>query len=302
MTRATPPVNMAHSVHDRLLKLAKQRGRTFNELLQYYAMERFLYRLANSPAGRRFVLKGALLLTACANAPYRSTRDIDLLGQGETSETSVRDMMQAACRQKVPDDGLRFDPSSVDTEHIRKDTDYVGVRVQFAGHLGNARIAMQVDVGFGDAITPVPRMIEYPVLLDFPAPRLRAYHLETAMAEKLHAMFALGELNSRMKDFYDGWMLSQHAGLDRKRLHAAIRDTFNRRKMAVPAHPVCFTPSFAASRQSAWRAFLRKLGATDVPENLATVTHDIDTFVAPILTERRLVERINEKLDQMSGK
>jgi predicted nucleotidyltransferase component of viral defense system len=285
MTRATPPVNLAHSVHDRLLELAKKRARPFNELLQDYAMERFLYRLANSPAHKHFVLKGALLLTACAGLPHRPTRDIDLLGQGDNSEANIRDLLQQACRQTVPADGLDFAPESVATERIKEDADYAGVRVRFVGHLGNARVAMQVDVGFGDVIKPGPRMLTYPVLLDFPAPRLRAYPLETAVAEKFQAMVYLGELNSRMKDFYDVWVLCRHAQLDSARLHGAICATFKRRKTPLPIDPICFSPAFAAAKQVQWRAFLRKLRITDAPDNLATVITDISTTLKPIFTE-----------------
>ena len=284
MTRATPPVNLAHSVHDRLLELAQQRGRSFNELLQYYAMERFLYRLSKSPSRSTFVLKGALLLVACADLPYRPTRDIDLLGQGENSEARMRELFQQVCSQPVPDDGLHFDPASLTTERIKEDADYAGVRVHFYGQLGSARVAMQVDIGFGDAIPPGPRLITYPTLLAFPAPQVRAYRLETAIAEKLHAMAYLGELNSRMKDFYDVWQLCRHAQLDRERLRTAIRATFERRKLPLPAvHPVFFSPSFAEAKQVPWRAFLRKLHSSDAPADMATVLHDLNAFLAPLL-------------------
>lgn len=285
MTRATPPVNLAHSVHDRLLDLAKQRGRPFNELLQYYAMERFLYRLSQAPAQNYFVLKGALLLVACADLPYRPTRDIDLLGQGENSEVRMRALFQQVCRQPVPDDGLRFDPASLTTERIKEDADYAGVRVHCYGRLGSARVAMQVDIGFGDAIPPGPRLITYPTLLAFPAPRVRAYRLETAVAEKLHAMAYLGELNSRMKDFYDVWQLCRHARLNRARLHTAIRATFERRKLPLPEiHPIFFSPSFASDKQVPWRVFLRKLRSSDAPADLATVLHDLNAFLGPLFT------------------
>lgn len=212
-------------------------------------------------------------------------RDIDLLGQGDNTEATIRDVMQQICRQAVPADGLRFDPESVTTERIKEDADYAGVRAQFIGLLGNARISMQVDVGFGDVITPAPYTIEYPVLLDFPVPRLRVYPLETAVAEKLHAMTYLGELNTRMKDFYDVWMLCQHATLDPQRLKAAIGATFERRKTLISRAPVCFSPEFASAKQIQWRAFLRKLRIANVPENLATVTQSIRETIGTILQE-----------------
>lgn len=280
--RATPPVNMAHSVHDRLLALARSRSRPFNEVLQYYAMERFLYRLSVSPTRRRFVLKGALLLTAHGAAPSRPTRDIDLLGRFDNSEAKVRELIESACQQEAPADGLRFDARSVRTERIREDADYPGVRCQFTGYMGRARVAMQVDVGFGDAVTPAPLEIDYPVLLDQPAPRLRAYTLETAAAEKIQAMVYLGELNSRMKDFLDVWLLCRHPGLKSERLRAAIAATFSRRETAIPSAPVCFSPAFAAAKQTQWRALLRKMPHSEVPDDLAAVIDGIRRIVAPL--------------------
>jgi hypothetical protein len=276
---------MAHSVHDRLLALAKVRSRPFNELLQYYAMERFLYRLSVSTAKRRFVLKGALLLTAHGAAPFRPTRDIDLLGGFDNSEATVRELLGAVCRQEVPDDGLRFDAESLRTERIREDADYPGVRSQFAGNLGRARVAMQVDVGFGDAVTPAPREIVYPALLDQPAPRLRAYPLETAVAEKLQTMVYLGELNSRMKDFFDVWFLCRHPALESERLRAAIAATFARRRTAVPATAECFSTPFAAAKQTQWGALLRKTPNVDIPQDLVTVIRDIRNVVEPLFRE-----------------
>jgi len=284
-SRATPPVNVAHSVHDRLLALAKVRSRPFNELLQYYAMERFLYRLSVSPAKRRFVLKGALLLAAHGAAPFRPTRDIDLLGQFDNSEANVRELLGAICRQEVPDDGLCFDAESLRTERIREEADYPGVRLQFAGYLDRARVAMQVDVGFGDAVTPAPKEVAYPALLDQPVPRLRAYPLETAVAEKLQTMVYLGELNSRMKDFLDVWVLCRHPVLEADRLRAAIAATFARRRTAVPAAVGCLSTPFAAAKQTQWRALLRKMPNVDIPQDLATVIRDIRNVVEPLFRE-----------------
>lgn len=278
-------VNMAHSVHDRLLALAKKRGRPFNELFLYYAMERFLYRLAKSRAKRHFILKGALLLAHCADLPFRPTRDIDLLGRIENSETKVRDLLASVCGQKVPDDGMRFDAESITTERIREDADYPGVRAHFAAFLGRARTVMQVDVGFGDATKPIPQEIEYPVLLDQPAPRLRAYALETAVAEKLHVMVHLGEINSRMKDYLDIWFLCRQEVLKSDRLQSAIAATFTRRRTAIPTDPIGLSSSFARARETQWRGLLAKLRVSGVPDDLAIVIKDISSIVTPILRE-----------------
>lgn len=284
MTRTDSPTNLAHSVHDRLMALAKERNRPFNELLQYFAMERFLFRLSKSPAGRHFVLKGALLLTAHANLPFRSTRDIDLMGKTGNSEDNIRNLLRSACLQSVPDDGIRFDADTMEVERIKVAADYPGVRARFQGFLGRARIAMQVDVGFGDVVVPAPETLDYPVLLGMAAPRLRAYPLETAVAEKLQAMVHLGELNSRMKDFLDVWTLCRHEAVNPSGLRKAIHATFAHRKTTVPAKPVCFSPGFAAGKQIQWFAMLRKNPDLPAPRDLKTALEEIWNAIGPIFT------------------
>jgi hypothetical protein len=219
--------------------------------------------------------------------PFRPTRDIDLLGRFDNSEGRVRELIETICGQEVPDDGLHFDTTDLTTEKIKEDADYPGVRVQFVCYLDRARVAMQVDVGFGDAMTPAPKEIEYPVLLDQPAPRLRAYSVETAVAEKLQAMVYLGELNSRMKDFFDVWMLFHHEAVARASLRAAIVATFARRKTAIPDDPVCFTPAFGEAKQREWRALLRKFQGSDIPDEFAVVIRDIRSVMNPIFQELR---------------
>lgn len=285
MTRNDSPVNMAHSVHDRLMALAKERNRPFNELLQYFAMERFLYRLSKSSAGRHFVLKGALLLAARADLPFRPTRDIDLMGKTDNSEDNVRNLLQSACLQPVPDDGISFDADSMEVERIKQAADYPGVRARFKGFLGRARIAMQVDVGFGDVVVPAPEAIDYPVLLGMASPRLRAYPLETAIAEKLHAMIHLGELNSRMKDFLDVWILCRHDAVKPAGLLKSIQATFAHRKTNTPAEPVCFSPGFAKDKQPQWTAMLRKNPDSPAPRDLDKALRDIWGVIKPIFDE-----------------
>ena len=282
MTRTDSPANMAHSVHDRLMAMAKERNRPFNELLQYFAMERFLYRLSKSPAGRHFVLKGALLLTAHADLPFRPTRDIDLMGKTGNSEDNVRHLLLSACHQPVPDDGIHFDADSMEMERIKQAADYPGVRARFRGFLGSARIAMQVDVGFGDVVVPAPEAINYPVLLGMAAPRLRAYPLETAIAEKLQAMVHLGELNTRLKDFLDVWILCRHDAVKPAGLQKAIRATFAHRKTSIPAETVCFSSGFARDKQPQWAAMLRKNPNLPAPRDLKTALEDIRKVIEPI--------------------
>ena len=196
--------NLAASVHQRLLNHARAEGRPFNEVLQYFALERFLYRLGCSPQREQFVLKGALMFTAWQSPFTRPTRDIDLLGRLDNSIEQVVSAIQAICQEPVDEeDGLRFDIESITGERIIEAADYAGVRIRFIAYLGTARIHMQIDVGFGDPLVPGPSPVQLPTILDFPPPELQGYSRESAIAEKLQVMFYLGEVNSRMKDFYD---------------------------------------------------------------------------------------------------
>ncbi len=200
---------MGASVRQRLLNQSRAHDRPFQELLQYFAMERFLYRLTQSPYADRFILKGALLLTAWRAPLSRPTMDIDLAGRTNNQLDHIKEIIGAVCDIAVDPDGIEFDRASIDVSRIKEDADYEGVRVRFHGTLARARIPMQLDIGFGDLITPGPTEIEYPALLDFPAPVLQAYPKETVVAEKLEALTTLGVLNSRIKDYYDLALLSR---------------------------------------------------------------------------------------------
>lgn len=275
--------NVAASVRQRLQNVAQSTGRPFHEVLQYYAMERFLYRLAQSPHSDRFVLKGALMFNVWRAPTTRSTKDIDLLGHMENNLTALAAAMCDVCAQAVEDDGLIFDPQSVAAVVIKEDADYEGVRVTFRGSLENARIAMQIDIGFGDVMYPGPEMTEYPTILDYAAPRLRGYARETAVAEKFEAMVKLGLLNSRMKDFYDIWLLSRQFDFDGVKLAAAIEKTFAHRGTKVTSEPVAFSPEFASdpTKTVQWQAFVRKSRLSDASTELAAVVDDVAKFLAP---------------------
>lgn len=253
--------NIAASVRARLLNVAKAQGVDFNQVLVRFALERMLYRLTQSPHADRFLLKGALLFTLWYDMPHRATRDADLLGFGASDLESVARVFREIAGIKV-DDGIVFDPASVAVEEIRKENGYGGVRVVIAGELAKARCKTQIDVGFGDAVTPGPVDSIYPVLLDdLPAPRLRAYPTYTVVAEKLHAIALLGMTNSRVKDYSDLSVLLERETLDADLLAQAIKATFERRGMTVPAElPVGLTDEFAhdASRQALWQAFVKK--------------------------------------------
>ena len=277
--------NVAASVHQRLMNLASSTGRPFHELLVYYGIERFLYRLSVSAYGDRFVLKGALAMLVWQTPTTRPTRDIDLLGRTSNDLEGVENIFAGICRQAVADDGLIFDAATVMTERISEDADYEGVRVRFQGRLGNARIAMQIDIGFSDVVTPAPLSVVYPVMLDQPAPQLTAYNRETAIAEKLQAMVFLGDLNSRMKDFYDIWVLAQSHDFDGRVLSRAIAGTFERRRTAVETKPVCLSEAFARNviKAAQWKVFLRNARISDAPSTFAEVVIAVATFASPII-------------------
>lgn len=253
--------NVAASVRARLLNVAKVQGVDFNQVLVRFALERILYRLSQSEHADHYLLKGALLFTLWYDMPHRTTRDADLLGFGasdlESEAQTFRDIASVAV-----DDGIVFDPDSVAAEEIRKDAGYAGARILISGELAKARCKTQIDIGFGDAVTPGPVDATYPVLLaDLPAPRLRTYPVYTVVAEKLHAIALLGMTNSRLKDYLDLSVLLDREALDTDLLAQAIKATFERRGMAVPAElPVGLTDEFAhdPSRQALWQAFIKK--------------------------------------------
>ena len=283
---STPkPADVAASVRARLLNVAKVQGVDFNQVLVRFALERILYRLARSQHAERFLLKGALLFTLWYDMPHRATRDADLLGFGASDLDTLAETFREIAAIDV-DDGMVFDPISVMVDEIRKDAGYGGVRVVLSGELARARCKTQIDVGFGDAVTPAPVDSVYPVLLDdLPAPRLRTYPTYTVIAEKLHAIALLGITNSRLKDYFDLSVLVQRETLDRETLRTAIRATFERRGKANPnVLPVGLSDEFAndTSRQALWQAFLRKNELA--PEPLAAVVDRIRTVAWSAMT------------------
>ena len=276
--------NLPASVRQRLANKAQETGRPFQEVLQYFAMERFLYRLSRSPHADKFVLKGALMFTAWGGLSSRPTKDIDLLARMDNTVEAVETVMREVCGQEVEADGLVFDTESVAGEAIKEDADYPGVRVTFLVTLLNGRLSMQIDMGFGDVVTPSAAMTGYPALLDFPAPLMLGYPRETVVAEKFEAMTKLGLLNSRMKDFYELWVLCQQFDFDGVTLATAIRRTFTHRKTAVVAHPTALTPTFGgdATKQTQWQGFLRKTRLNDLPTSLQSVIDELVLFLVPV--------------------
>lgn len=283
MTRR-PLTNVAQSVHQRLLARAQKENRPFNELLQHYAIERFLYRLGLSGHADELLLKGALLLRVWDIPLARPTMDIDVLGRTDGTPETLVAILRHCMTLNVDDDGMQYAPQSITTEAITLDADYQGWRIRFKASLGNARVAMQVDVGIGDVVYPAPMWIEYPVLLDQPAPRLLAYTPENAIAEKYQAMVELDMANSRMKDFHDVWTLARNLEFDGLRLSEAIRKTFERRRTDLPiSAPTAFTPEFYESKakQTQWQAFLTKGLASKETLPLSDVINTVRTFLMP---------------------
>jgi predicted nucleotidyltransferase component of viral defense system len=278
--------NVAQSVHQRLLNTRDATGESFNHLLIRYGLERLLYRLVSAGHGGRFVLKGAMLFALWRDVPGRPTRDVDLLGFGEPDHARLRRLFSEVCAAEVVDDGLAFDAGSVTTADIRDDQEYHGVRVRLLAYLGNARVPLQIDVGFGDSPTPAPTEIEYPTILGFPAPHIRAYHPATVVAEKLNAMVELGFMNSRLKDFYDLHVILQHMEIEADELVAAIRATFSRRNTPLPdALPVAFADEFILDpgKETQWRAFLRRSSLTSFDVPFEQVAGELREHLAPIL-------------------
>lgn len=274
----------AASVRARLLNLAKAQGVDFNQMLVRYALERLLYRLSRSLHAHRFLLKGALLFTLWYDLPHRATRDVDLLGFGSSDLTSLKQSFRDIAGVAA-EDGLVFEPGSVVAEEIRKDARYDGARVHISASLARARCKTQIDVGFGDAVTPGPVHVRFPVLLaDMPAPRLRTYPVQTVIAEKLHAITVLGMTNSRLKDYFDLAVLIDREALDCEGLARAVQATFERRGTALPSEvPIGLTDAFGLDRasQTRWQAFAKKNGFT--PEPLITVVSRLRKALAPVL-------------------
>ena len=271
--------NVAASVKQQLLNLSRSRGWDFNWLLSRYVNERLLYRISQSSYTDQLILKEAFLFIYWGKGELRPTRDIDLLGYDIEDAKTVHHIFAELCAVEVQsDDGLSYDPASIRITPIQQGLEQHGYRVHLLAYLGKARIRVQVDVGTGDVVTPKPEWIEFPTLLDSsPVPLLKAYPQEVTIAEKTHAMIDKGLKNSRMKDFYDLWMLSQHYAFSGERLTLAMQNTFQKKQLAIPEKVLPLAPIFSANRekQTQWQAFVRKgdLLVPNFPEIIA-ILHD----------------------------
>lgn len=285
--------NIAASVHQRLLNLARERKEEFKFVLTKYALERVLFRISQSKHGGVFTLKGALLFELWTEKRYRPTRDADFLASGENSLERLCAIFKEIIGEAVVDDGLRFDPESVRAERIKEDADYEGIRVKFEGYLEKAAISLQIDIGFGDVITPEATKVDFPSMLGFPRPTLLAYPKETVVAEKFEAMVKLGMVNSRMKDFHDLRSLCQEFRFDGRSLSQAVEKTFMRRQTPIPtkAAPTVFTAEFFEddNKKRQWSAFCRKYRGYVNDTSLESVCLEIARFLMPV------VQSLNDK-------
>ena len=286
--------NISASTRQRLFNMAHDANRSFNEILQYYAIERFLYRISQSMHADKFILKGALLFIAWGTSPFRPTRDIDLLGLTTNELDGIERIFRELCDQDIETDGLIFDKESVKSERITEDADYEGVRINLIGYLGKAKIPLQIDIGFEDVVTPAPIVLKYPTILPMPVPILRGYPPESVVAEKLQALVFLGSINSRMKDFYDLWMMAEHFEFDGEQLQKAIINTFKRRNSTLPKeNPVGLGESFASDNQTQWQAFLLRMRIDKMSETFTDVIRLLRGFLMPIL-QASAIEKIFE--------
>lgn len=279
--------NLAASIHQRLLNIARREDRTLNELLQYFAIERFLFRLSQTGHRRIFVLKGAQMMRIWEVPALRPTMDVDLLGRTSNDVENLQKIIRECCSVEV-DDGVVFDPETVSAEIIRKAGEYQGVRVMANGLLGKIRLHLQIDIGFGDAVVPRPIEVEFPQLLDLGQPTLLGYTPESSIAEKFHAMVVLDMVNTRMKDFYDVWLLLTTLDFDTAVLSEAIRRTFEQRNTQLPDEtPVALTGAFTEdpTKKLQWRAFLRK-NRLDIELELGTAAEIIRERLMPLFGKK----------------
>jgi predicted nucleotidyltransferase component of viral defense system len=277
--------NISASVRVRLLNKARADKQDFNRLLTRYALERILYRLSVSQQRDQFLLKGALLFDLWFDVPHRPTHDADFLGFGSSEIPHIETLFREVCRIES-EDGMAFQPESVKAMEIRKEANYAGVRVTLMGMLDSVRCPVQIDIGFGDAVVPGPEEVRYPVILgEMAEPHLRVYPRYSVVAEKLEALASLGMLNSRMKDYFDLWILARHSDFDGAILSRAVAATFERRRTAVPDNiPIGLSDEFIrdAQKESQWQAFMRKNALENTP--LVAVVGDLREFLLPLLS------------------
>jgi hypothetical protein len=289
---------MAASVRQRLLNLSRDRQEDFGVILTKYGLERVLYRIAQSKHRELFVLKGALLFELWTEQRYRPTRDADFLARGHNSPERFIEIFKEICEMKVEDDGLQFDASTVTAERITEDADYEGIRVKFIGHLEDARISIQIDLGFGDVITPAAVEMQLPTLLEMPAAKLLTYPRESVIAEKFEGLVSLGLANSRMKDLHDVRSLAAEFEFDGASLSEAIKKTFAQRQTKLPSgKPVVLTPEFFDNedKKKQWGAFCSKNRAYVADLTLKAVSAELAAFLMPVVESLNRNQQLQKK-------
>jgi len=284
------PKNIPASVHQRLLNVAMTTDEEFQALLTRFALERLLYRLGRSPHRDVLVLKGAFLFLAWGESASRPTKDIDFLAMGEAEIERFENLIKDVCRVADPSDGLGFQADTIRGEPIREQALHEGIRIHVLANLANARVPLQIDVGFGDAIDPDPMKISYPTILDFPAPEVRAYRKEAVIAEKLEALVSIGQATSRLKDFFDIWRFSSIFAFDGQLLWQAVRSTFDRRRTPIPEGvPAALGEEFSRNtdRVKQWERLATRFAAEETIPSLTDVCEEILKFVIPIISSIR---------------
>ncbi len=276
--------NIPSSVRQRLLNKSKERREDFNYSLTRYALERLLFRVGRSEYSRQFILKGASLFFVWGGNVHRPTMDMDFLSTVVSEPTRLEEIFKEICNISCEEDGILFSSDSVKANEIRENNIYGGLRVMITAYLDNARISLQVDVGFGDSVTPPPLLAKYPTILELSAPEIKVYQKETMVAEKFEAMVTLGMANSRMKDFYDIWALANNLEFRGSVLSLAIKKTFERRKIGpLASTPTCFNSQFYENtmKQTQWKAFINKMDLKNEAPPLSTVVRTIASFLMP---------------------
>ncbi len=289
--------NLEASIRAKLQNKARETNRPFSEILQYYGMERFIYRFSLSQYSDKFILKGALMFAAWQIPERRTTLDIDFLAYYDNQTTAIEKVVKDICKIKVKPDGLVFDSSTVKGEKIKEDADYEGVRVKLIGFLERSRIPMQIDIAFDDIVYPGIITVDYPVILDLPAPHLKGYPAESVVSEKFEAMVTLGVLNSRMKDFYDIWLMMHSFNFYGAHLSEALRKTFKHRNTSFPAGKQLFPEEIydtKSDRQTHGDTALKKEGITYVPDKLSKIAKEIEKFISEPLNAIKDEQKFNK--------
>lgn len=300
-----PPKASAASIRARLFKLAKERGDDFQRVLTRYAIERLLFRLSQTEAVERYVLKGAMLFVTWPEHVFRPSGDLDLLGQGNPDPAAIAELFTRICKADVADDGVIFAPATLKVEPVREADKYQGVQLSLKGELDKAVIHVQVDIGFGDYVYPRPEYNIFPTLLpDFPAARILMYPPETVVAEKFEAMVRFGEINGRIKDFHDIWVTTRTFQFDMATLVEAIHGTFKRRETTPPTEmPVGLTETFAkiAEERGLWSGFLRRNPPTLPPPPFPDLQEELRRFFSPLIENLSLPEGSKGRWDPDGG-